>query len=414
MNPNELMKKKIDDLEKFVKNPVILHFDRQWKKLIKQHGLDASRPKENFVRSMIKPVMFEINCQLNNSGQFEITLDTNFILDMANIESITEAIFYYHWFHTKRLSDNERAVTAKCNKYQQRLVYEVAMTIITRINDKKLKAVTSELSPEIVSCREICDLIFELMIKSVNSGTHPHEGIFEIFQNTILTAKSVLKLLSDGQGREAFILWRNLHEQESILLVMVCHLNAVKAFMEHSKFVKLEFSHSRERIKEESGGKLAIEMLKEIDCLEEELTKRMKNHSITQRSAYINYGWLLEIDGFIKWLEELKEEKKSKLSFTGLQQFAGFPNYETKRESYKYACKFIHPTFHTMRLDKKGTYQPCIYSLIPSIQNISKMFYNYFVKNNLFYDENLKLSMEQLMIRLEEDLRILIANDKLE
>jgi len=392
-----------------MKDPMDLHFELQWKKLVQQHGVDTSRPKENFVRSMIHPVIHAMEQHLSNSGLFEIMQDPNFIVNTAPVSVITEAIFYYHLFHTKRLSDHERASLSKSRDYQQRLALEVGHNIVARINDSGIKSATNEMSPEICVSREVCDLMLNLIMDSVRADTHPQEGIFEIFHYAILTAKSSLRLLSAGQSREAFIVWRNLHEQECILLMLTTYGDvAVKAFMEHSKFMRLDFDNSPEKIRNEMDEKSAKKTLENVKNLEKELSNVLATWNIT-RSAFINYGWLLNINEFSSWF---KKQRKSKLSFIDMQQFINFPNYKTVREAYMYANKFTHPTFQTMRLDKQDTYQPCIYSLIPSLQNIVGMFYKYFEEKNIFSDEKSKFYMEQLINVLDDKFKILIANNQ--
>jgi len=401
MDKKQLMGK-FSNLEKMMTDPFGMQFDRCWKKLVSNYGAAiTNKVKQSFVKSMIRPVHEAINIKLRGVGAIEVAFDADFILDRMDFDSITEAVFHYHLFHTKDLSEYDRARKIKDNNYIQEVANTVAETIIARQNDRTLRSETHELSPEITSCREVCDWVVQLVINIATKNIRDCQGILEIFQNAVITAKGALKLLTEGHGRESFILWRNLHEQECILFVLVKHgEKAAQAYMKHERFAKLEFVEALDRA--ELDEEATTKAHGDIQQIEYEFEKIRTKFAVGRRD-FINYGWLLKLDEFAKGYRE----KIYKLDFRrGLQTYAG---QQDRQEAYSYACKFAHPTYHSMRVQKEGAYKSCIYSLILSISNIGNLFRAFLAAENLYQDEYKRLYLERLLSRLVDSYNILAA-----
>jgi len=408
MNPEKQkeLEKKFDELERKAKNPDALAFDVQWRKLVRQYGDKTSKVKQSFVKRMIPLVNREVHWQLWQANASDVSLDPEFVMGQAGIETLVDAVFQYHLFHSGDCNDAERARRINDKGYETQLVYEVAQTILSQINDMGKHAVTSDMSPEIVSCRELCDTsIHQIYIVTKRDKSWPSAGIMEVFYSAFFAAKGVLKLLTAGLGREAFLLWRNVHEQECIVSILLQYGQpALKAFMEQAEFMKVEFDDSIERYKKELGDKFTDENLKDVEHLQTVLECEIKKHGVGKRQ-YIDYGWLLEIEKFVEWRDV--DKAKRGLTFSSLQRFANFPNYDEKRDFYLYACKFTHPTFHAMRLNEYDLYKTCIFALYQSLQNIAHMFQVFCKTHDLFKDDKYKTALEQLYIRLGETYEIL-------
>jgi len=400
MDMNE-MQKKFAGMDKLAREFTSHEFERVWRKLSHNHGKDMSLVKQNFVRNMIEPVNRAFNRHLIENGMTDLAFNNDFIMSKASIEAEIEAIFYYHLFYTRRLSEYDRAKLTKDEKYKQKLAYEVGMTIVSRINDIKHKSETSELSPEIVACREICDAILYIVASKSKKDVKSVAGVLEIYASIASTAKSILALLSKGMNREAFVLWRNLHEQECIIRIMTRFGDdAILPYMNHSFFADAE----------------NLQVQSEIDRIMSNIKEDFKKG--VGRRDFINYGWLINVPEFDKGYDE----GKYKFSFTnGLQQFAYDMSYfsseeqrgktlKRSRDFYSYASKFTHPTFHATRLAKEDAFRPCIVCLYLSIAPIAFLFGKLAEANKFFPDEKFESYYEQMIVRLEEVNKILHEN----
>jgi len=390
MREKNNINKNFATMDNMVKNFTDDVFERVWKKLVRNYGTDIRLVKKNFVKSMIELVSKAVNFNLQQQDLRQLVFDHDFILCHATIENEIEAIFYYHLFYTKRLSENERANLAKDKNYQERLAYEVGQSIVFRINDHKIRQETSELSPEIVACRQVCNDMIRIIGEKAKKDIDSIAGVLEVFSNAATTAKSVLVLLSKGLTREALILWRNLHEQDCLLRILTQYGNdAAKPFMKHSHFMDIENSEVE-------------------DILIKELEQINKEYKIkVSRRDYINYGWLLYIADFKKDFVN----KKYNLSFTGgLQKFALRDSDERDKGWYAYASKFTHPTFYSIRILKADAFRSCITFLMLSISNISCIFNKLCEANNFFSDEKIKIHFGYSIENFNEKMKILHEN----
>lgn len=188
------------------------------------------------------------------------------------------------------------------------------------LNYKNTK-LTSKFSP-VVSNLDLY-LNFMLGMLSRFQKNNPNETLLvDVLNKGCSIMKSILDLIIDGFGTEAFSLWRTLHENECILKLLSEYGSSIQ-----NKYVKhLKYGVAfRGGIKDkEQDDKIFAELKEEMRALDLK-SKDMKK--------YIEYGWLTAVQNY-------NEDKQFKFNFRdGVERLAGLSSYS---KLYEMASEISH------------------------------------------------------------------------
>ena len=229
---------------------------------------------------------------------------------------INEFGFYLesHQVECKSLKDDEAALSKIIS-----LAVDKYFTN-EHLNYKNTK-ILSKYSP-VVSNLDLY-LNFMLGMLSRFPKNNPNETlVLDVMHKGFSIMKSILDLVVDGFGTEAFSLWRTLHENECILHLLNKYGTSIQsAYVKHLKY-GVAF---RGGIKnKEEDDKIFAELKEEMKALDLK-SKDMKK--------YIEYGWLTAIPNY-------NEDKQFKFNFRdGVERLADLSAYS---KLYEMASEISH------------------------------------------------------------------------
>lgn len=280
-------------------------------------------------------------------------------LSGARLDEIVSYVFYYHTFHTSHLPPDLIRKLENEEGYRNYLVRDVAVYIVINehLNVEKLSN-TSVYSPEIAAYNMACS--FSLyVLGSLRGADRRMNGINNLFKKAMLTIKSVVNLLAAGNSCDAVILWRHLHELECVLIVLNnMGDNLFFSYVRHMEYFDLENSPNAE-------------------ALQARLSEECKTYGVKERNAFINYGWLLYVEGFREGLG-----KEYRLNFKeGLQKISG---QSGRHAAYASASKVLHPSAWVVAIRDDKFYRFTIFELFRSVVNIVEQIKKYLDKYSQF------------------------------
>ncbi len=161
----------------------------------------------------------------------------------------------------------------------------------------------------------------------------------DLFETTFKQIDSVMKMISMGLYRDAFSAWRNIHESECIVKILVDNGDQVRfAYKKHlayNNFYRNKEEFSKEELDE------AFLMIKE----------EMKEHDLKSKDMkkFIEYGWLYSCPAF-----DVRKDNTLKLNFRdGLERIAGLKYYEKDQGEegeklttiYEFSSEIAHSSY---------------------------------------------------------------------
>ncbi len=266
-------------------------------------------------------------------------------LDGARLDEIVSYIFYYHLFHTSHLPAEVVKKLEGDERYRDFLVRDVAVCIVINehLNVEKISN-TSAYSPEIAAYNMACS--FSLyVLGSIKGDDRRMNGMNNLFKKALVTIKSVVSLLAAGNSCDAVILWRHLHELECVLAVLGNGGDGLfYSYVKHMEYLNME------------GNPRA-------DELQARLSEECKAYGVKERNAFVNYGWLLYVDGFREGMG-----KEYRLNFKeGLQKVAGLSE---RHAAYASASKILHPSAWVVAIKDDKFYKFTVFELYKSLKGI--------------------------------------------
>ena len=318
--------------------------------------LTGKTANADFIREMYERVKDRYVEELQNR---KIRLRT---LDGARLDEIVSYIYYYHLFHTSHLPEELTKKLESDEKYREMLVRDVAVYIVINehLNVEKISN-TSEYSPEIAAYNMACS--YSLYILGSFKGTDRRmNGINNLFKKAMVTIKSVIHLLAAGNGCDAVILWRHLHELECVLIVLCTKgEDLFFRYIKHMEYFDME------------GNPRAEE-------LQQRLSEECKAFGVKERNAFINYGWLEYVDGFREGFG-----KEYRLNFKdGLQKIAGL---SARHAAYASASKILHPSAWVVTIRDDKFYKFTVFELFRSLINIVTQIKGYVARYRDFSEK---------------------------
>ena len=325
-------------------------FDAQIAKLTCVTG---KTPNVAFLREMYYRVKEQYAQELENR---KIRLRA---LDGARLDEIVAYVFYYHAFHTSHLPPELISRIEGEEKYRAMLVQDVAVYIVINehLNVEKFSN-TSAYSPEIAAYNMACS--YSLFILGSFSGQDRRmNGINNLFKKALVTVKSVINLLAAGNSCDAVILWRHLHELECVLITLNTKGEELFfRYVEHMEYFDLETKPNAEE-------------------LQKRLSEESKAYGIKEKNAFINYGWLVHVEGFREGFG-----KEYRLNFKeGLQKVAG---QSGRYAAYASASKILHPSAWVVAIPDDKFYLFTLLELSKTLTNIVGLIKDYTVRYRQF------------------------------
>ena len=297
-------------------------------------------PDRDFLREMYARVKARYPEELKNR---KIRLRA---LDGARLDEIVSYIFYYHVFYTSHLPAELVARMEADEKARALLVRDVSVYIVINehLNVEKL-SITSEYSPEIAAYNMACSYAL-YMLGSLKGDDRRMNGMNNLFKKALVTIKSVISLLAAGNGCDAAILWRHLHELECVLIVLGTKGEELFfRYVQHMEYFDMEASPRAEQ-------------------LQARLSEECKAFGVKERNAFVNYGWLLYVPGFREGMG-----KEYRLNFKdGLQKAAG---QSARHAAYASASKILHPSAWVVAIRDDKFYKFTVFELQRSLFNLS-------------------------------------------
>lgn len=166
-------------------------------------------------------------------------------------------------------------------------------------------------------------LNFMLGMLSRFPKNNPNETlVLDVMHKGFSIMKSILDLVVDGFGTEAFSLWRTLHENECILFLLYKYGQDIQ-----SKYVK----HLKYGVAFRGG----IKDKEEDDKIFSELKEEMRSLDLKSKDMkkFIEYGWLTAIPNY-------NEDKQFKFNFRdGVERLAELSAYS---KLYEMASEISH------------------------------------------------------------------------
>lgn len=308
------------------------------------------------------------------------------VLDGARVDEIAGYVFYYHLFHTSHLPAALVARIEKEDKYKEMLVRDVAVYIVINehLNVEKYSN-TSAYSPEIAAYNMACS--YSLFVLGTFSGPDRRmNGINNLFKKALVTIKSVINLLAAGNSCDAVILWRHLHELECVLIVLNTKGDDLFfRYIQHMEYFDLETKPNAEE-------------------LQRRLSEECKAFAVKERNAFINYGWLVYVDGFREGFG-----KEYRLNFKdGLQKVAG---QSDRHAAYASASKILHPSAWVVAIPDRKFYKFTLFELFRSLTNIVGLIKGYSEKYKAFSKK--PAECENYMRTIDGYLGMIARNNKI-
>lgn len=161
----------------------------------------------------------------------------------------------------------------------------------------------------------------------------------DLFETTFKQIDSVMKMVTMGLYRDAFSAWRNIHESECIVKILVDNGDQVRyAYKKHLAYNN--FYRNKEEFSQEELDE-AFSMIKE----------EMKENGLKSKDMkkFIEYGWLYACPAF-----DVKKDNTLKLNFRdGLERIAGLKYYEKDKGEegeklttiYEFSSEIAHSSY---------------------------------------------------------------------
>ena len=306
-------------------------------------------------------------------------------LDGVRMDELVSYIFYYHLFQTSYLPAEFVARLEEDEKYRSMLVHDVAVYVVINehLNVEKISN-TSPCSPEIAAYNMACS--YSLFILGSFKGEDVRmNGIGNLFRKSMVTTKGVIGLLAAGNSCDAVILWRHLHELECVLTVLGTKGEDLYfRYVRHMEYFDMENNPRKEE-------------------LQQRLAEECKAYGVKERNAFINYGWLVYVEGFKEGFG-----KEYRLNFKdGLQKMAG---QSARHAAYASASKILHPSAWVVAIRDDKFYKFTMFELYRSLVNIVGQIKSYVLR----YQESSQMPQECAAYARTIDgyLRMIARNNK--
>lgn len=228
---------------------------------------------------------------------------------------INEFGFYYE------LNPNKKPLTSEDEVFTKIVSYALDKYLTNEHLSFKNEKIVSKYSP-IISTLDVY-LNFILGVLKHTQKKNPKETLkVDFLYKGFSIAKAISQLIVDGFETEAFSLWRTLHENECIAILIEEYKDSfIDAYLKHMKYAQAFH-----------GG---IPSKEETDHIFEVMKEEMRSLDLKSKDMkkYIEYGWLTSIPNY-------RENPKFKFNFRdGVERLAGLELYS---KIYEMASEVSH------------------------------------------------------------------------
>ncbi|MBQ8142232.1 MAG: hypothetical protein IJ194_03650 [Bacilli bacterium] len=263
------------------------------------------------LQEQVQPIFEEAFANANQSKSFStLPFFQKFIglLEMTDL-AISEVLFYQE-FHQEKpsIEVSGKKVAAK---YLKQMEFE---------NSDSFKEKISPVDPRYSVLKNAADFFasFNAPFARMNPD---YSLINDLFQNTFIAIRGICENWTLGNYAEAFIGWRNVHETECILTLLINGSEELKqTYIYHIAYNN--FLRNKEAFDPEF-----------LNAAFEKMKSEMAQHGLKSKDMkkFIEYGWLYKSDRYDE------NDKDFKLNFRdGLERAAGLSelsgNYEVSSE----------------------------------------------------------------------------------
>ncbi len=213
------------------------------------------------------------------------------------------------------------------------------------------------------------------MLSHYKQGDPKETLIVDIMNKGFSMGKCILNLLMEGFETEAFSTWRTLHENESILAVLLKYGQPViEKYLKHLKYA-LAFRGGLNKEETDATFLEIKEGMKKVDLK----SKDMKR--------YIEYGWLYAVPN-------IEQVPDFKLNFRdGVERLADLRQYS---KVYEMSSEIAHSSPLLIYSRKNYFYLITILNLYESFFRLEKIFSSLYLSTVSQDDQNRYIAMRQL------------------
>jgi hypothetical protein len=283
---------------------------------------------------------------------------------------VNENGFYLAMHPEKKLDDLK-----KTDDYE-RLIISIAVDkyFTNEHLDYKMGAFANRFLPEISTISLYLNFILG-MLGRYKQGDPNQTLIVDIMNKGFSMAKCIVTLLTNGFETEAFSTWRTLHENESILYVLVKYGKPViDDYLTHLRYaVAFRGGFNKE----------------ETDATFVEIKENMKKIGLKSKDMkrYIEYGWLLSVPG-------VNDNPDFKLNFRdGVERCAGLRELS---KVYEMSSEIAHSSPLLIYSRKNYFYLVTMINLYQSFFRLEKVFSSLYLSSAPEADKNQYLAMRKL------------------
>lgn len=303
---------------------------------------------------------------------------------------------YAYYINVNNITDIERL--NKSEEYQSSLASISLDKYFTNEHfSYKSKSVGNKYSPQISTISLYLNFILGALKKFKHNN--PEETlVVDMLDKGFSMGKCIVDLLTNGFETEAFSTWRTLHETECILTVIMKYgAPVVQKYLVHMNYA-LAF---RGGLNDKEKTDAVFEQIKEEMRVLDLKSKDMKR--------YIEYGWLLGVEGVSK-LEGFKFNFRD-----GVERVAGLTQYS---KTYEMSSEIAHSSPLLIYSKKDSFYMITLLNLYESFFRLEAFFLKGYV-NSVSEDEKTRFEMmrkvyytELIQIHKSEQQRFVAMNTK--
>src|SRR5574344_1130493 len=338
----------------------------QFQALLKDLGA-ASRPDEAFLYQCFIDAL-DSSSSLREQSPIIAHMPINPV-------QLTLYLLFEHQFYLDCHPEAKLEAIEKDESYEQVLISVALDKYFTNEHlSYRSGSFVTRFAPEISTMNLYLNFILG-MLSRYKQGDPKETLVVDILQKGFSMAKCIVDLLTNGFETEAFSTWRTLHENESILYVLVTYGKPViDDYLTHLRYaVAFRGGFNKE----------------ETDATFVEIKENMKKIGLKSKDMkrYIEYGWLLSVPG-------VNDNPDFKLNFRdGVERCAGLRDLS---KVYEMSSEIAHSSPLLIYSRKNYFYLVTMINLYQSFFRLEKVFSSLYLSSAPEADKNQYLAMRKL------------------
>lgn len=279
----------------------------------------------------------------------------------SNVNQIQLALYLVneHAFYLDTHKDKSQEELVKEDNYAEFLV---SVSFAKYFSNEQIPFNTGSFASRYSPALSSLNLYLNFILRSISvyRTKDPYQVLLvSIMNKGFQIAKCISTLLEQGYETEAFSAWRSLHENESILAVIVKYGEEVgKAYMRHARYGVAY-----------RGG---IPSKEETDKVFEEIKAGMREKGLKSKDMkrYIEYGWLYSVPN-------VENVENFKINFRdGVERIAGLSQYS---KVYERSSEIAHSSPLLIFSRKDEYFALTLINLYETFFRLEKIFTTVFI-----------------------------------